>query len=196
MENILRSYLDKFPALGEEEKEALSQALTVRSHPKGTLLLHAGDVADECYLILQGCIRQYHIQDGEEKTTAFFTEEQSVVAFSSYTQGIPCQHFWVCTEDSLLVVGSPEEEKANYIRFPKMVGITRAMMEQGFGKQQEEFAAFMAASPTERYERLCATRPDLLQRIPQHQIASYLGVTPESLSRIRKRLKTQNALKP
>jgi CRP-like cAMP-binding protein len=193
MDQVLRNYLDTFPSLGEEDKQALTAALPLQAHPKGTVLLTAGDVAGECYLVLQGIIRQYDLQDGIEKTTAFFSEGQAVIAFTSYTQQVPCPHHWVCAEDVLLIVGSPAQEQAMYARFPQLLAITRMMMEQGFGQQQEDFAAFMTATPAERYQRLCDTRPSLLQRVPQHQIASYLGVTPESLSRIRRRLKAKPA---
>jgi CRP-like cAMP-binding protein len=185
---VLQHYLDKFPVLSQEDKQALLALLPVRAYPKGMVLLAAGEVARACYLVLQGCIRQYQLQDGQEKTTAFFTEEQAAVSFTSYIEQVPCNHFFVCAEDVVAIVGSPEQEREMYSQFPKLEGLTRLLMEQGLGKQQEEFAAFMTASPAQRYQRLCETRPDLLQRVPLHQISSYLGVTPESLSRIRKRI--------
>lgn len=74
-----------------------------------------------------------------------------------------------------------------YTRFPKLLEITRNIMEQDFGKTQEAFSRFISASPEERYLQLMESRPELFQRVPQHQIASYLGMTAESLSRIRKR---------
>lgn len=188
MESELQRYLEKFPALGAEEKQMLLAHLPVQAHAKGKILLAEGEVSRECYLVLKGCIRQYHLIDGEEKTTAFYTEEQAAVSFTSYTQQVPCNHYFVCVEDVLLIVGSPAQEKAMYQQYPQLEALTRMLMEQDFGKQQEEFAAFMTASPEQRYHRLLDTRPDLLQRAPQHQIASYLGVTPESLSRIRKRI--------
>jgi CRP-like cAMP-binding protein len=87
-----------------------------------------------------------------------------------------------------LVVGSLDYEQEMYQKFPKLAALTRALMEQDFGKTQSAFVAFMSSSPEERYRKLLTDRPDLLGRAPQHQIASYLGVTPESLSRIRKRI--------
>ena len=75
-----------------------------------------------------------------------------------------------------------------YETFPKLEIITRMMMEQDLGKSQDAMANFITSSPEERYLNLQKTRPDLLQRVPQHQLASFLGVTPESLSRIRNRM--------
>lgn len=88
----------------------------------------------------------------------------------------------------VLVVGSLDYEQEMYQKFPKLAAITRALMEQDFGKTQEALVAFISSSPEERYQKLLAERPALLGRVPQHQLASYLGVTPESLSRIRKRI--------
>lgn len=188
MNEALVKYLSKLESLSEQEVKDIAANIIVQTFKKGTVLLNEGEIASKCYFILQGCVRQYHLTDGEEKTTAFFTEEQAVVSFSSYSQQIPATHYWSCEEDTTAIVGYLDKEQEMYQKFPKLVEITRAMMEQDFGKTQEAFATFIASSPEERYHLLLKNRPDLLQRVPQHQIASYLGVKPESLSRIRKRI--------
>lgn len=66
--------------------------------------------------------------------------------------------------------------------------MTRKIIEENFGQVQEEFAAFIASSPEDRFKELLMKRPYLIDRVPQHQLASYLGMTPESLSRIKKRV--------
>jgi len=188
MNEILLKYLGKFGSLTNQEVKDIADNLIVQTFKKGTILLHEGEIATKCYFILKGCIRQYHLTDGEEKTTAFFTEEQAVVSFSSASQQIPATHYWACVEDTVAMVGYLDREQEMYKKFPKLALITRELMEQDFGKTQESFATFIASSPEERYELLLKNRPDLLQRAPQHQIASYLGIKPESLSRIRKRI--------
>ncbi len=188
MENELLRYISQFPALTEEEITEIADNIPVQTFKKGTILLKEGDTADICFFVLKGCVRQYHLVDDEEKTTAFFTEEQAVVSFASYSQQLPSKHYWSCVEDSVLVVGSLNYEQEMYQKFPKLAAITRALMEQDFGKTQSALVAFMSSSPEERYRKLLTDRPDLFGRAPQHQIASYLGVTPESLSRIRKRI--------
>jgi CRP-like cAMP-binding protein len=190
----LLHYLSKFPALTAEEREVIGSLIPVESFKKGTVLLKAGEISTVCYFVLKGCIRQYHVVDGDEKTTAFFTEEQAAVSFTSFTQQVPCNHYFACVEDCILIMGTANQEVEMYQKFPKLADITRAMMEQDLGKVQEEFSHFITSSPEERYRKLLATRPDLLQRVPQHQIASYLGVTPESLSRIRKRITSKPPL--
>jgi CRP-like cAMP-binding protein len=188
MENELLHYISQFPALTDKEIKDIADNIPVQTFTKGTILLKEGDTADKCFFVLKGCVRQYHLVEDEEQTTAFFTEEQAVVSFASYSQQLPSKHYWSCVEDSVLVVGSLDYEQEMYRKFPKLAAITRALMEQDFGKTQEELVTFITSSPEERYRKLLADRPDLLGRVPQHQIASYLGVTPESLSRIRKRI--------
>lgn len=188
MKNELLHYISQFPTLTDEEIREIADNIPVQTFKKGTILLKEGDTADKCFFVLKGFVRQYHLVEDEEKTTAFFTEEQAVVSFASYSQQLPSKHYWSCVEDSVLVVGSLDHEQEMYQKFPKLAAITRAVMEQDFGKTQEALVAFISSSPEERYQKLLTDRPDLLGRVPQHQLASYLGVTPESLSRIRKRI--------
>lgn len=188
LENELLKYISTFPSLTPEEAIAIAEKIPVRNVPKGTILLRADEVSGECYFVLKGCVRQYYVVDGAEKTTAFFTEAQAVVSVASYSSQLPASHYLSCTEDCILIVGDFNQEKTMYAEFPKLEVITRGMMEQDYGKAQETLAAFIISSPEDRYLDLQQTRPDLLQRVPQHQLASYLGVTPESLSRIRKRI--------
>lgn len=192
MKPDLFKLLPGLDALSEEEAREIAAQIPVESYPKGTLLLKAGEVSSICYFVLKGCIRRYSLIDGEEKTTAFYTEQQAAVPFASYAQQTPSAHCLVCAEDSLLVAGDMSREQDMYARYPKLLAITRRMMEEDFGKTQEAFSRFIASSPEERYLNLMDTRAELFLRVPQHQIASYLGMTPESLSRIRKRTIKKN----
>jgi len=123
-----------------------------------------------------------------KKTTQFYTEGQAAALFTSLSTQIKTESYLACVEDSILIIGDPNEANEMYEKLPKLTQITRAMMEQGLGKMQDAFSLFVASSPEERYLNVLKNNPNLLQRVPQHQLASYLGVTPESLSRIRKRI--------
>ena len=188
MEDELLGLLSKFPSLNKEEVKAIGENIIVRSVKKGTILLKEGGISKECYSLLTGCVRQYYIKDGEEKTTAFFTEGQAVASFTSYINQIPAKHYLVCAEDCSLTVGRKDKDIQMIEKFPKLEPIIRSEMEKNAGIAQEEMATFISSSPEERYLNLIENRPKLLNRVPQHQIASFLGMKPESLSRLRKRI--------
>jgi CRP-like cAMP-binding protein len=188
MSNELKTFLSQFHSLTDKEIETIADLLTVRKFNKGTVLVEEGQICDECYFVLKGCLRQYMIIDGIERTTQFYIENQTAVFFTSYTNQIASESYLSCVEDSLLIIGEPTKDAEFYKKFPKLEQITRAMMEQDLGKAQDALSKFIISSPEERYLDLLKTRPALLQRVPQHQLASYIGVTPESLSRIRKRM--------
>lgn len=87
-----------------------------------------------------------------------------------------------------MVVGDLGTERDMYNKYSQLETMTRKMTEYNFGEVQDELASFIASTPEERYKALLQKRPHLVDRVPQHQLASYLGITPESLSRIKKRI--------
>lgn len=188
MEQKLLDYFSKILPLTKEEIDGIIATLTIKKYSKGTILLKEGEVSTETYFVLEGCVRQYFLIDGEEKTNNFFTEEQWVISMQSMSNSIPSKHFLECIDACSLVVGNREKEEDLYQKFPKLETVSRKVMEKVFAEQQELSGSYFTDTPEERYLNLIRTRPSLLQRVPQYIIASYIGVKPESLSRIRKRL--------
>lgn len=174
--------------LSEEEIRDIVETMTIRQYKKGTVLLKEGQISTEVYFVLEGCVRQYYLVDGDEKTNNFFTEEQWVISMQSFGQNKPSDHFIDCCMDSSLVVGNRAKEEDLYKKHPKFETVSRKVMEKVFAEQQQIMSSYSTDTPEQRYLKLLESRPDLFQKIPQYQIASYIGVKPESLSRIRKRL--------
>lgn len=172
----------------EKEIEYITEALEIRQYKAGDILLRAGEIANACYHTLKGCVRQYYLIDGEEKTTFFYTEGQSIVSYSSATEKVPAKHYLSCVEDTTLAVMTTEKEEELYRKFPKFESLSRVDLEKQLGNYQEMLANYITTTPEERYLDLLENRPELLRRVPQYQLASYVGVKPESLSRIRKRI--------
>jgi CRP-like cAMP-binding protein len=188
MEDKLLKYFQRIMPLSDEEINAIVETMSVKHYKKGAVLLKEGQTSTEVYFVLEGCVRQFYLVDGDEKTNNFFTEEQWVIAMNSFSQNNPSNHFLDCCMDSSLVVGNREKEENLYKRFPKFETISRKVMEKVFAEQQEIMSSYTTDTAEQRYLKLLKSRPDLFQKIPQYQIASYVGVKPESLSRIRKRL--------
>lgn len=183
----LIKYMSKFVTVSDEEAEILIASLDERSYTKGTLLLKEGQVSDLCYFVIKGCVRQYYMVDGEEKTTNFFTEGQPISVFEGIYKKQASKYYLSCLEDCVLSVG-PTSEPEDLDLDPKYKSVCLTATESELNKSQEMLSMYMISSPEDRYLNLLKTRPELIARVPQYQLASYLGITPESLSRIRKRI--------
>ncbi|OOR12911.1 cyclic nucleotide-binding protein [Bacillus cereus] len=190
MKEILMKYMTKLTTLSEEQQRIIVEELQIEEYKKGTVLLGQGDVPSKCYFVLKGCVRQHCIDEsGKEVTSNFYTEEQAIANFNHHKQDKLSPHTLTCLEDCLVVVGDLYSEKDMYKKYSQLEEMTRQMIEYNFGEVQEELTLFITSTPEERYKSLLQKRPHLIDRVPQYQLASYLGITPESLSRIKKRLK-------
>ncbi|WP_153799138.1 Crp/Fnr family transcriptional regulator [Foetidibacter luteolus] len=187
MKNILFDFISKYVSLTDDEKSALLSLDLFHSVKKGTTLLKEGQNSKESYFVLKGCIRTYYMIDGEEKTTAFYTE-MDVLTPHCVINKTPSDYFISCVEDSILTVSNSDMEAEINCKFPKFELMCRKLSEELLAKQRIDFDEFKTSSPEERYLNLLQKRPDLIQRVPQHQLASYLGIKPQSLSRLRARI--------
>ncbi|WP_019987206.1 Crp/Fnr family transcriptional regulator [Rudanella lutea] len=187
MKNILFDFISKYVSLTDDEKNALLDLDIFRSVKKGTTLLQEGQKSKDSYFVLKGCIRTYYLIDGEEKTTAFYTEME-VLTPPCVISKTPSDYYVSCVEDTILTVSNSDIEAETNRKFPKFDTMCRVLSEELLAKQRIDFDAFKTSSPEQRYLNLIQKRPDLIQRVPQHQLASYLGIKPQSLSRLRARI--------
>lgn len=187
MQDILFDFIAKYISLTEDEKNALISLNLFHSVKKGATLLHEGQKSKDSYFVLKGCIRKYYIVDGEEKTTAFFTELDALTPHCVINKA-PSEYFVSCVEDSIITVSNSDMEVEINSKFPKFEIMCRMLSEELLAKQQINLDEFKTSSPEQRYLNLIQKRPDLIQRVPQHQLASYLGIKPQSLSRLRSRV--------
>ncbi|MCU0416180.1 MAG: Crp/Fnr family transcriptional regulator [Cytophagaceae bacterium] len=187
MHTILFDFISRYITLTEEEKNALLELNIFHSVKKGTILVEAGQCTIDNFFVLKGCIRTYYIIEGEEKTTAFYTELEGLNPPCSITK-TPSEFYVSCVEDSILVISNDELSIDINRQFPKFDIMCRMLSEEVLAKQILDFDAFKTSTPEQRYLNLIEKRPDLIQRVPQHQLASFLGIKPQSLSRLRARI--------
>jgi len=187
MQDILFDFIAKYISLTEEEKNAIIALDLFRPVKKGTILLREGQRSIDSYFVLKGCIRTYYVVDSEEKTTAFYTE-MDVLTPPCVISKTPSDCYISCIEDTILTVSNSDMEAEVNSKFPKFEIMCKVLSEELLARQRIDFDAFKTSSPEQRYLNLLQSRPDLIQRVPQHQLASYLGIKPQSLSRLRARI--------
>ena len=187
MYDKLFNFISKYVSLTEEEKNAIGSPDIFRSVKKGTILLKEGQKSKDSYFVIKGCIRIYYILDSEEKTTDFYTEMETVTPHCVISK-TPSEYYISCIEDTIFTVSNSDMEVEINSNFPKFETICKMVSEELLAKQRSDFDAFKISSPEQRYLNLIQKKPDLIQRVPQHQLASFLGITPQSLSRLRARI--------
>jgi len=190
MNHIEKSILTLKEITGFNDKELaiVLKHFSRKSFKKKAILIEAGKVADEVYFVSKGCIRLFFDKEGEEVTTYFFTEHMFAGTYDSFISRKPTQISMEALEDTEVFVLTYKSLEKLYKVFPKMNEFVRKSIEQRFVGLHDLFTSYLLNTPEERYLKLVHDRPDLIQRIPQHYIASFLGVTRVSLSRIRNRI--------
>ena len=190
MEKILFDYISQYITLDDDEKKAILDLDIFRQIKKGAILLKEGEKTEKGYFVLKGCLRKYYLIDGEEKTTSFFTELEGEVPECVINKK-PSAYFIASVEDSIISISTTEMEAEIFAKFPRFETLCRILSEELIVKNQITFDDFKNSNPEQRYLKILETRPDLVQRVPQHQLASFLGMTAQSLSRIKARLVEQ-----
>lgn len=187
MQELLFDFISRYISLTEEEKNALLNLDLFHVVKKGTVLLREGQTSRESYFVLKGCIRVYYLIDGEEKTTSFYTELDAFTP-QCVTDKAPSGYFVSCVEESILLISNADHSEDINRKFPKFDTMCRMLSEELLARQQIDFDVYKTSTPEQRYVNLLKNRPDLIQRVPQHQLASYLGIKPQSLSRLKARM--------
>ena len=188
MYTALLQYFSGFAPFTPAELRIIESYFSYRQVPKKFSLIKEGKIARELYFINKGLLRLYYTKNGEDITAFIFREHLFASCYESFLRQMPGNQSLDTLEDAELLVLSYDNLQALYARIPKMETVTRKIAEQRFINAQMILSSYILDSPEERWKKFEAAHGDLLLRVPHHMIASFLGITPVSLSRIRKRL--------
>lgn len=187
MDEAIITYISTYVPLTNEEIRIIKEQNLIRRYQKNELLLTEGAFASECYFVLSGCVRAYYLIDGEERNTDFYFENQTITPVSYQTHSAS-EYYLSCLEDSVLAVGSDARNKKLVEQIPKLASLLLQMNGELLIQKTVELDKFKNHTPEQRYVKLLEENPRLINRVPLYHLASYLGITQVSLSRIRRRV--------
>lgn len=155
---------------------------------KGDNLVSEGQLVNHFYYVAKGCIFYYKMEDGEKRVLEFYTDDVFFTDVPAYVKGSPSNYNLSATEGTILYAIKKSDAERSFDKSHQLERFGRLSMQEAFIKSFNRIERLNSRSNEERYLRLLQKRPDLFQRVPQYLIASYLGLTPVGLSKIRKRL--------
>lgn len=188
MYDKLKTYCKNTVPLTDEELKLIDTYFEVKDLKKKDFLLQDGKVCNFVVFIANGTIRHFHIKDGVEKTCDISFENSWATDFQSFTHDTSCIMNLQAMEDTTVFVIRKENLYKLYTECPKYETFGRLMAEQVALRATEIAMSLSSDKPEERFQNLIKKQPELFQRVPQKYIANFLGISPESLSRIRSRI--------
>lgn len=191
MFNSHKKYCTTIVTLTDSELKLIDTYFEVKDLKKKDFLLQDGKVCNFIGFIANGTIRHFHIKDGVEKTCDISFENSWVTDFQSFTHSTSCIMNLQAMTDTTVFIIKKENLFKLYNECNKYETFGRLMAEQVAQRATEIAMSLSADKPEERFQNLLKKQPDLFQRVPQKYIANFLGISPESLSRIQKRIHTK-----
>ncbi len=188
---ILKQYCQQFVSLNADELALIDSYFVTVSIQRHAFLLQEGHICDFIAFVNEGLIRHFHTKDGEERTCDFSFQNRFLTDFTSFTNRVPSIYSLQALQETTLLIIKKENLLRLYQECPKYETFGRLMAE-GVAQRATEIAMSLSSQkPEERYKALLQNHPDLFQKVQQKYIANFLGISPESLSRIRRRVALQ-----
>jgi len=189
MFNLLRTHIEKRVHISDEEFEVISKFFIPKKLRKKQFLLHEGEVCKNIGFVNSGCLREYTIDNkGSEHIIQFAIEDWWISDPNSFLSGLPSTYNIDALENSKVLLLEKSAREKLLDSCPKMERFFRILIETNFVATQRRITDSLSTSAEERYLKFVKTYPKLIEQVSQNHIASYLGITPQSLSRIRKEL--------
>jgi len=191
IKSLLNS-IQKVITLSPAEIDIVTSLFKAKTYKKGDFFLEEGRICKQVGFVAQGLMRYYINLDGEEKNYDFSQENEFVCNYESFLTQVPSSKNIQALEDSDLFVISHADLQLFYANVRGGERFGRIAIEAVFVKLLQDISSLYTETPERRYERFLKSHADLQQRISQYHIASFVGVKPQSLSRIRKRIYSQS----
>jgi len=187
---MLFHFRDKFPQLNAFWNKYLEYQKRLEV-PAKTVLLEEGKVSQHYIFIEKGCVRLFFNKDGNDKTVQFLFENEGLTSFESFINNTPSA-FTIETIEPSVVYLLPKQYVIRLIdELSREPGFLQMILQISSRRQTHyinEFVSFIRDTPEQRYQKMLLERPHIVQRVPQHYIASYLGISTVHLSRIKSKL--------
>ena len=185
----LKEYFFSFVSVSEKEWADLSSCFKVKTMAKNEYLSQEGQICNQMYFLNSGMCRSFNLKDGKEVTTNFFFQGSLVNDYSSFIQQKPSTEYFQLLENAELIYFSYEDMQRMYDKYYNLQKFGRLIAEKIFLNFYQRQQDFLLRTPKERYLNLIKRRPKVILNLPQIHVASYLGITPEYLSRLRRELR-------
>jgi CRP-like cAMP-binding protein len=183
----LKKFITQYVNLSEGELEDITGRFKTKTLKKNSYLLKKGNVCKDIVFVNKGCLRLYYVKDNVEISVWFAFEQSSAIEIYSFISENPSNYFLQAIEDTEVLYLSKAELNNLYQQYPKMQEMMRNFWEDVILNLINRFTALQTDSAEKRYLDLLS-KPGYLKTIPQKYLASFIGVTPTSLSRIRKQI--------
>ena len=186
MFDVFRKYITEKAGLTADEQDRMEALCLQKKLRRKQYLLQEGEVCRNNCFVAQGCLRMYRIDDeGKEHIMRFAVENWWISDKESLNTGRPSRSNIDALEDSVVFLWSKEDYESLMREIPFLASFSERLLARSFDASQNRIYTAISSSAEERYLEFMKAYPDLFSRIPQHMIASYLGITRETLSRIR-----------
>ncbi len=185
-EDIINIVSDKYAYLNPECKSDFFNKSQILNFKKGETLVKEGQHSDKAYFIVKGSTRAYYLNDGKDITDWFAFENDFICAINSFFQNIPSPHFIEVLEDTQLLVISRDDIMKLSDKYHDFERLTNRVATKTMLKLQARIVSMQFQSAKQKYQNILLAYPNITQRVPLTHIASYIGITLETLSRIRK----------
>ena len=188
MQEVLRAHLEQIIPLTDEEFTFIASHFILKKYKKHQFLIQEGMLVKYVYFVVSGLLKLVHTDDtGKQQIISFAMEDWWISDLYSFLTGTPAtQHIEALEESEVLQIEKDDLERL-YIEIPKFDRLMRILLQNAFIATQQRILASISQTAEEQYLNFIKKYPALEQRVPQHQIASYLGITPETISRIRRK---------